>query len=1011
MFSSREALTASFYAWELRGRGWLVSDYPVVLEPPFRYCFLLPDHAPPNEVIDDGKRPTFLSSLVSDIKDVLSPKASVPKEREEEPFEEPSPGSALPASDLVSLRISVPADYKVRPEGVAQLLRSLTTSLAPIAFEMIGQGGRVTLQVTCAEVDLGLVASQLEASFPEAVVVPGEDALLEAWDTDGESLVVDFGLAQEFFLPLATLTAGLDPYVTLVPALASAREHETLVFQVLFSGVRSNWGKAIREALDDGQGGCILSDAPELLPLSREKLRSPLFAACLRVGAQAASERRAWDLARSTGAFIRQGTRPGSNELIPLENEGYPDALHAEALLSRSTYRSGMLLSGEELAFLMHLPDASVRHPGLLRSVERSKALPAVAMGREYVLGECLHRGEKSVATLGESERLSHTWIIGASGAGKSTLLLNLMLQDMQRGQGIAVLDPHGDLIDDCLARVPDSRLGDVILFDPGDMEWPVGLNVLSAKTEIERTLLASDIVGVFRRLSSSWGDQMSSVLGQAVLAILESERGGTLLDLRRFLVDDRFRKEFLLSVSDDEIRFFWEKQYPLIGSRSLGPILTRLDTFLRPKVIRHIVGQKEGKLDLGEVLSGRKLFFGKLSQGVIGEENSFLLGSLLVGKLLELALSRQALGKEERSPFFLFADEFQHFLTPSMETLLSGARKYALGVMLAHQTLAQLSGAPRVLSALSGNAHTRIVFRTSEEDARKVAEGFSFFEGEDVLRLKRGEAIVRIGSSENDFKVRTSPPAKVIESEAREKVERLTHASRERYARPVAEVQALLRVQAPVMPVASETATEKEVTPETAPKPQPESAPIESEPIKAASPRTPRPPLDPAPLGRGGEEHKYLQHLVKRLAEERGFRASIEEKASEGRADVVLKKEALVIGCEISVTTDAEHELENLRKCLAAGFGQVIAIVPDKKRRERLSRRIADEKIMARVIAAEEIVPFLEERSAGPKTSESTVRGYQVKVQRQSVSPSDLAGRRAAVAEVIARSIRTAGG
>lgn len=994
-----EAVTASFYAWEIRGRGWWLSDAPVVLEPPFRECFMLPALASPQRIIDDGKRPTFLSSLVEGVRETLVGKPKI-AEADEEPFEEPPPARAERPHSLVSLRITIPSDFRLRPEAIAQCLRSLSTTLSPVVFEIVGSAGKVAIQVTCAEVDVLLVESQLEASLPEAVVLKEPDLLSEVWDEEASHVVVDFGLSQEFFLPLGSISGSLDPFITLIPALAQPRAGEVLVYQVLFEGIRNPWPSAIRSALDDGSGGSIMADAPEFLPLSREKLRSPLYAVSLRVAAEARSTARAWDLVRSTGAFIRQCGRPGSNELLPLENTDFPDALHASCVLSRETYRTGMLLSGDELALLVHLPDASVRHPALVRSVERTKALPNEARGKEFVLGENLHRGERSVATIGETERLSHTWIIGASGAGKSTLLESLILQDLEHGNGIAVLDPHGDLIDDLLARMPEERIGDVILFDPSDTAWPIGFNVLSAGSEIERTLLASDLVGVFRRLSTSWGDQMSSVLGNAVLAILESERGGTLADLRRFLVDDRFRKEFLTSVADEEIRFFWEREYPLIGSRSIGPILTRLDTFLRPKVIRHIVGQQRGKLDLGEVLAKKRILLAKLSHGAIGEENSFLLGSLIVGKLLELAFARQQLAKGERTPFFLYADEFQHFLTPTMETLLSGARKYALGVTLAHQTLGQLSSSPRVLSALSGNAYTRIAFRTSEEDARRVAEGFSFFEATDLSRLRRGEAIVRIGSSENDFNLRTFPPKPVGTNGKADRVVRL---SRERYGVPASDVrEALATSREPIRPV-EEAAAPVTVVETVLP------TPMVIEPM----PQSRRSVIDesePAPLGRGGEEHQYLQHLVKRLAEERGFRAVIEDSAGGGKADVVLKRSQRSIACEISISTDVEHELSNFRKCLAAGFVEIIAIVPDKRRREKLAKRAIEEGISARVIAPDEIVGFLDEVVSGSLPSESTVRGYKVKVKRQAMNQSELAGRRSAVAEVIARSIERSG-
>ena len=206
--------------------------------------------------------------------------------------------------------------------------------------------------------------------------------------------------------------------------------------------------------------------------------------------------------------------------------------------------------------------------------------------------------------TLSAEARSQHCYVIGASGTGKSTLLLNLILQDIEHGEGIAVLDPHGDLIDEIMGRIPEKRSHDVVLLDPSDEAYPVGFNVLKAHSEVEKNLLGSDLVAVFRRLSTSWGDQMTSVLGNAVLAFLESTEGGSLVDLRRFLVDTGFRAKFLKTVRDPEIVYYWEKTFPLLVAKPQGPILTRLDTFLRPKLIRYMVAQKENRFDLGAIMN-----------------------------------------------------------------------------------------------------------------------------------------------------------------------------------------------------------------------------------------------------------------------------------------------------------------------------------------------------------------------------------------------------------------------
>ncbi|MGA7178350.1 MAG: type IV secretory system conjugative DNA transfer family protein [Thiobacillaceae bacterium] len=506
------------------------------------------------------------------------------------------------------------------------------------------------------------------------------------------------------------------------------------------------------------------------------------------------------------------------------------------------------------------------------------------------------------------------------------------------------------------------------------------------------------------------------------MLAILAHPRGGTLVDLRRFLLDERFRKEYLAEVPDEELRFFWERGYAVIGARSVGPLLSRLDAFLRSRLIRHIVGQAQAKLDLAQVMRSGKIFLAKLSRGLVGEEHSYLLGSLLVAKFHQLAIARQGLPKDERRPFFLYADEFQQFLTPSMESLLTEGRKYRLGLVLAHQTIAQLSRMPALESALLGNAYTRIVFRVGEADARKLAEGCSYFRAADLLRLPRGEAIARIGGGGNDFNLRVFSPQRVAEDVDEERRNAVIAQSRERYATPVGELVAQLEA---VGETAQELAAKSELeiveeqsasaavvaTGVSVPKAQSEPAQppeVQVIPTTMKKKRVNVPPPEPAPLGRGGQEHKYIQHLLKRLAEERGFRAVIEDAAGDGRADVVLRREKLTIGCEISITTDVEHELENLRKCLQARFVRLLFISPDKKRREKITARLSElgGSTPIDVIGPEEIVTVLDGLSAEPTTTETVVRGYKVKVTRQTLSPEELTGRRSAVAGVIARSL-----
>jgi hypothetical protein len=451
-----------------------------------------------------------------------------------------------------------------------------------------------------------------------------------------------------------------------------------------------------------------------MVKLAAEKISSPLFAAVIRVAAQSPKSARAWRIAEGLGKSLRQFADAASNELIPLTNDEYDDERHADDVVTRRSCRAGLLVNRDELLSLVHLPSASARSAKLKREERKTKAAPALAFGHALKLGLNQHAGKSVPVTMSAEQRSRHMHLVGASGSGKSTLLLNMIVQDIENGEGLCVLDPHGDLIDEVVGRIPEARVPDVVLLDPFDDAYPVGFNILSAHSDLERNLLASDLVSVFRRLSTSFGDQMVTVLGNAILAFLESSEGGTLPDLRRFLVEPGFRERFLGTVQDSEIVYYWRKEFPLLTGKPQGPILTRLDTFLRPKVIRHMVSQKENRLDFAAIMNGRKILLAKLSRGLIGEENSYLLGTLIVSKLNQIATSRQNMAASARTPFYLYVDEFHNFVTPSLAAILAGARKYNLGLILAHQELHQLP----IPSALAACLQLRPWSRSSRTSA-----------------------------------------------------------------------------------------------------------------------------------------------------------------------------------------------------------------------------------------------------------------------------------------------------
>jgi hypothetical protein len=1046
--TAEEYLTQQFFEWEVRGRGWLLWDYPVHLEPPFQP--FLAHGAPRAFVRDDGRRPGFFENLAGRFwkrtatgpEEVVPPGIVIPGV-----WEAPPPEPDDVDEPPLELQVGLPQAFTPKRESADQILLALSAARDTVAYEIVGRAEAITIRIIARPSDQSFVRQQHEAYFPDIALIETAEGLPNWWVQlpDGESAVVDFGLSQEFTRPLRPIAGfEVDPLIAVVGALTGVADGELACLQILFRAVRNPWSGSILRAVMDNEGGAFFRDAPEMLPLARQKVARPLYAVVVRLAARSPSRERAWDLVRSMSAGFARLCDPPSNELIPLTNDEYPDALHVEDLLLRRAHRSGMILNADELVSLVHLPSASVQAEKLVRDARKSKAAPALAQGNDLVIGENAHKGRTVEVSLNASQRLRHTYVIGASGTGKSTLLLNMIAQEIEHGNGVGVFDPHGDLIDAIVERIPEERATDVVLLDPADEAYPVGFNILSAHSELEKTLLASDLVAVFRRLSTSWGDQMNSVLANAILAFLESDIGGTLLDLRRFLVDPIFRRQFLKTVKDPEVVFYFEKEFEMLGGRPQAPVLTRLDTFLRPKPIRFMVAQKNARLDFRKVIDERKIFLARLSQGAIGEENAYLLGTLLVSKFYQVALSRQEIAEEHRHDFFLTIDEFHNFLTPSLAQILSGARKFHMGLVLAHQDMLQLWRIdPGIGSATITNPCTRICFRVGDMDAKRLEGGFATFNAADMQTLGKGDAIARVERSDCDFNLRTTLQPPVEPEVAKRRRDLVLAASRATYARPRAEIEAEITAYWASVRETEQAATStasRDKAPAPAPRqptaapppgkpaadtslPAPTSPPKESAPKQTAPTPPPAPaaktprekPKSPEPTpGRGGREHKYLQNLVRRLAEDRGYRATIEQSilGGAGSVDVSLEKSDQKIACEICITTTSEQELGNIQKCLAAGYATVVVLAGDPKTLRKLQTAAEaalgpDTLTRVRFLQPEEFVAYIDELAAAEASREDTVRGYKVKVNYKPVSEAEAEARRQAISKVIMKRLR----
>ena len=966
-----EALTSQFYAWERRCRGWDLYDYPVELEPTFTPFFFHEVPTTPT-IIDDGLRPTLFNNLVKAVKTAFIPEEKNVSEVSKEKLLDPYPYSNNDEG-LVAYSVSFPKDRKIRPDETEQFLLMLSQSQYLLSFEIIGTYNSIRVQFTCSESDGSRVHDLTKAYFPDAIINEVDPDEIVVADKEGMS--INFGLGEEFMRPLKTVkNYDLDPHIGIFSVLENLAKDEQAAIQILFKSAINPWAESIIRSVLDNGGNAFFIDAPEMVKMAEEKISAPLFGVAIRVIGQ--DSKGTGEVAKRLAHAVMQSARSQGNELIPLES--YPQ--YAHDVLYRTSHRLGMLLNSKELATFVHFPSVSVVSNKLERDTKKTKAASEIYEGQKHILGINVHQGIEREVTISSQQRLKHTHIIGATGTGKSMLLLTSIIQDIINGEGVAVLDPHGDLIDLILSWMHPDRRKDVILIDPADSEFPVGFNILTAHSEIEKDILSSDLVAVFRRLSTSWGDQMNSVFANAILAFLESNKGGTLIDLRRFLIEKSFRDQFLKTVTDPSIVYYWQKEYPILKSGSIGPILTRLDSFLRPKLIRNMVAQNKS-LDFEDILDSKKILLIKLSQGLIGTENSYLLGTFIVSKIQQAAMARQAKQKADRSDFYLYIDEFQNFITPSMTAILSGARKYHLGLILAHQDMMQLHKEDSELeSSVMANAGTRICFRLGDADARKFEGGFSYFEAMDLQNLQTGEAIIRIERPENDCNMTTIPVGEMDAETAHLNKEMTVEASRNTCGTPKADVEALLR--------GIQEVEEEPIQDEQPIKPPPkiqEGIPEQIQLLKEVQQQT-----SPASQEEKKQEtqHRYLQTLIKKMAESRGYKAVIEEQTGDGgRVDVGLLKDNSKIAVEISVTTPDTWEIQNIQKCLTAGYTPVIICSQDRKHLEKIRKFVEatlDITAQTNVLFFEPdaLFLYLDQQTAKELNKEERVKGYRVKVE-----------------------------
>ena len=391
-----------------------------------------------------------------------------------------------------------------------------------------------------------------------------------------------------------------------------------------------------------------------------------------------------------------------------------------------------------------------------------------------------------------QRNRRGHMYIVGKTGTGKSSLMGNMIISDLTYGNGLALIDPHGDLAETILKFIPPRRAHDVIYLNPGDLEYPVPLNFLEKVEPEYRHRIVSGLISVFKKIwHEFWGPRLEHLLRFALFTLLDYPES-TLLDVTRLFTDNSFRAKVLRYITQEAVRAFWlsefDKYSPWLRSEAIAPILNKMGHFLTNSPLRNIVGQKENTFNLRKVMDEGKILIANLSKGAIGEDNCALLGAMLVSQIQLAALSRASIKERERRPFYLYVDEVHNFLTMSFADVLSESRKYGLNLILAHQYVSQLQ--EEVRNAIFGNVGTIISFRVGADDAQYLAREFiPAFDETDFVNLPNFHIYLRLmidGVTSQPFSAVTLPlPEQGISTS-----DDIINESRRRYARLRKEVE-----------------------------------------------------------------------------------------------------------------------------------------------------------------------------------------------------------------------------
>lgn len=651
---------------------------------------------------------------------------------------------------------------------------------------------------------VSLVEKQLSGFYPDVYIEQVEDYNIFKPNSRAAGCYMKF--SKDAYLPIKTYQrTGSDPLNTLANVLSKLGEDEGAAIQIVIRPKSDGWqdkgrkyaeqifGKesrttwwnplswigtlfgigvrgadGLKENVDMQKGMTRTTPmTDEQVKAIEEKNTKVGYSAVIRLITAAPTYRQAKEQLSNVRSGFAQYATTDNNAFIKTKYHSNRALINNYILRTMNRtwpmrlMRQRMILSSEELASLFHLPNTRFNRGPTIAWQNFKIAPPPNNLPTEGILlGYNHYRGQTKEVRIKRMDRFRHFYVIGQTGTGKSSILQVMIRQDLKNGDGICVIDPHGSLIEDIMPFIPRERADDVIYFNPADMERPMGLNLLEANTDEEKDMVALDAMNIMIKLFDEeiFGPRIQDYFRNGCLTLMDDPEGGCLTDIVRLFTDDDYQRFKVQKVKNPIVKSFWMHQMAKTGAREKQEMIpyfaAKFGAFVTNTMMRNIIGQAKSAFDFYKVMQEGKILLMNLAKGETGEVNSKLLGMILVSKIQMAALQRQKVDPNDRRDFFLYVDEFQNYVTDSIEVILSEARKYRLGLNIAHQYLAQLEGSDAkkgakkvsLKDAIFGNVGTIMSYKIGAQDAEYMAKEMApVFTEQDLINIDKYKATMKL--------------------------------------------------------------------------------------------------------------------------------------------------------------------------------------------------------------------------------------------------------------------------